>query len=931
MSWNEARPPVAILPNNPATLPAESFVPISAAEAPGGDLYYFGRYYNSANTINECGYQKYTGTWSSYVKVDGSPDIGFGAALGDDVFTMAMAVNEDGRVLFVYGGDSGNHMLNAKLLEPGGSLGARITYANDVNQGSSSLLSVVAIPGGLFTVLCFRSSTSDIILIDFNPDTGTWTNERTIYDRGTDPPDWEVLCINNNSLAYSQIDGSYHIVLDVRRGHFSTTIPEVLYLKVVGSSVVSQQYITGSATALTPYRQPQVGVAPLTGKAFMIYKNDFPSSKSTVVLRETISGTTWGGEQLVCKDDQHSASLAGQNRANLVVAGDGSVHILYQDTAEINTWDRWYRSKPVNGALTAPDRVFEGTSEGDYSSAYQSSLLNQPSESSEGALYAFSMRQGHFEVTPFTTWWNVNPDALASAPRSYGTCIDVHKLAGVSPTAYRVHAGEVALFGGSPAVDGDTYIAASGAPGQLFIDTSYRMNDAGRIKAWTISQVNAAISYPIDMVSVVLVILYKSGSNYVVRAVSPMNRNLPRTGQFEFTCDLQVQKGDYLGVWMSSSPAVQIQANTELDSAVNYLVEFTAAAIPTAGQNMGAGSASATARTVHLFARGEVINPVQILLGRVSSASGEDAYGYYDFVSGTDAFPDAGIVTPANLFDVDKTTQARNNIGASAYVYYFLPLSAGLVAVESIAITKATTGVDGAVDVHVSQVMTVSADLAGAQSIAEADWKHVGTFDNALIIDDHVIHVARRCKWVRLKLSSTTAITRAGALEIKVASQAAAGGSFAVHPTSGVKTRIWIDASGHRWAPQRSRISAVAVSALDRFILFSGIDAEFIAQFTPGDRVYLDGTTGRGADPLIKVGVVRSAVLDEGSGTMYIELVSGIGVDFPSPPVVSPPPLAIQARAVNAVGQVIGATPWIPTVGVYQQWSRKHDVFSAGA
>lgn len=494
--------------------------------------------------------------------------------------------------------------------------------------------------------------------------------------------------------------------------------------------------------------------------------------------------------------------------------------------------------------------------------------------------------------------------------------VDLTKISPV-PSYYTVKRGRTSVWGGSPVAQSLTaYSNSAVGTGTLLIDGGYRIVASGNIEAWTVYQDNATVTdYPLDIGSIKLVICYQSGTDFKVRAVAAMSRAISMKGAVEFTLStpIAVQRNDLVGVWLKPnskftvgySPDYSGSGSSNFGSFVATVADASLVADATVASI--SGNRELGTKMYAFSVRGTLSSIQDVTNFWSSDGAGDDAYGWYDFVSGTNAFPDANIATPANMFDATNSVSTVA-IGLTGNVYYSLD-NGQAVPVERFNLKiSGSIPSDGRVTVYTSGLVGVTKNLASMQAVAAENWVEVNTFliSNASNANTEY-HIGRLCTLVRIEIvAGSAANISIENMECRIANLKIINGQVPPHPSGSMKDRVVIDAASHTEAQ-------FYTAALTAYLDASGIvasldtsDPNFYDQIPINSTVYLRRAGTLGQNNAYK------AVTVTGKNTSLQTLsITAPGESFNQGDFIEPAPWWYQFSAYNNTNQSYAVSNWI--------------------
>ena len=514
-----------------------------------------------------------------------------------------------------------------------------------------------------------------------------------------------------------------------------------------------------------------------------------------------------------------------------------------------------------------------------------------------------------------------------------GIAVDLNKV--TNEDTLTVQRGRALMFGGGPVgIEGDDTEQNSTGDPNVYADLSYKINEAGTLKSWTIRQTDVA-GLPYNIGSIKLVILRLSGTDYIIVGVAEQDRNITGAGVWEFPCEITVERNDVVGFWLPDS-SLSLSANTDLDdpSGTTLLLRFNNVPTVVATDNLGAPDVVSGGKLYHVAARGDIDQATIADVDTVWEAdgTGDDVHSYFQFVQSTDAFEESSVNNPANLFNVTDTSAADVATGVSTNnnVYYFLDHGADtdLVPVERFVINITSIPAGGAVKVYgsvdVAQVSPM--DLTKAQAVT--GWVLLQEFDNSMNSEEYtdaVYHVAQKFKWLRLEIvGATAASTDVGAFEAQVMNNQVSDGILSPHSDANLKNRYFFDTESFTQAVSKSAIITQTVLSIATEVFVENADTEFLNQIIANGYVYLRRDVPRGSNNVMK----RVQVSSVDIGLKKLILAAAPGEDFSVGDFVDPEAWFLRFFVKDSGGTLFAASNWVGTHSTYPPWVRSHDVFT---
>lgn len=847
-------------------------------------------------------YDPTLGTWGSPVDVSTQASVPT-----NNPGVMAAAMDLDGNIMICWSTGAGvNQGIYARRFKTDD------TFDTPVKLSTSAATVPMGICGrnaNVFNIAQVVSGT-DIRLYTYAPGSNTWDAGTIVVARGGG-----VGSMANIRLVHGVADDSVHAVwTEVISGTYAR------YAAYANSTSWATVEFPSIQHATYTSNTPKIAVSRTSSAdVWCIFQRDEGAGNSRVVINKRASGS-WGSES-----DLDANADAGQQQPDLTTDLDNNVHLVWSDSYATDQEIFYTR---IIGFGSAPESV-RGT---------HTQVSNNSGQSRRayvcrrmGGVAGTEMYVFWEDTTTgtFLVYWNVCLNCIPSPAPIGGSCLVIQKDAALTTLDhYTIEAATMRVWGGGPVVsgaDGATplpTVATTPGRGTLYLDKSNRIVADGLIAAWGFRQEQAVVADPIG--TVYLVIAYQSGSNIKIRGVIPTDRAIDGAGLYEFAGgDFAVLRNDFIGLWIVDSATVELGNQELITPPLQSVYQWDDLVLPGAGDTLPAEDALLDVE-LSTWCRGALSGEVEVQLAYVADGTNENTEGNQEFLSGTNAFPDANVTDPANLFDDLASTYASVAATLTGNVYYNLDGAVGPLCVHRVEALFSAIPAGGSLVVYTSEDESVAKTLVGAQAIT--DWEEIATIDATWIMatpnttGPH-IPIARRAKWVRLEIIGGSAVaTEVRMFEIQVMILPVLDGKCPPHPTSTLHERIWVDADGHRLAPQRSAGLAVATVATDKVLSLDALgDSQFFAQIQANDVIWVvDGTLDRNAADRARSGIVDT----KNPVAKTITLKNPIGQVFPIGAAVSPPALLLRAKAKDASEAQIARTPWVPFIATADRWTR---------
>lgn len=491
--------------------------------------------------------------------------------------------------------------------------------------------------------------------------------------------------------------------------------------------------------------------------------------------------------------------------------------------------------------------------------------------------------------------------------------IDLSKISPV-PSYYTVKRGRSSVWGGSPVTQSTAFYDNSAVgTGTLIIDGAYRIVANGNIEAWSVYQANGTVTdFPLDIGSVKLVICYQSATDFKVRAVAEMSRAISMKGAVEFTLStpIAVQRNDLVGVWFKPNSKFQMCYVPDVtgfggSSLGSFKATIAGASlVPDATVATVSGNRELGTKIYAMSVRGTLSSLQDVTNFWSSDGAGDDAYGWYDFVSGTNAFPDANVTNPANLFDTTNSV-ATIATGTTGNVYYSLD-NGQAVPVERFSMRIASMPTDGRVTVYTSNLVGVAKNLTAMQAVAASNWVEVNTFTGTTTSDIEY-HVGRLCALVRIEIvAGAAAAVTVENMECRIANLKISNGQAPPHPSGSFKDRVVIDAASHTEAQFYTAALTAYLDASGIVATLDTADPAFYDQIPINSTVYL-----RRAGTLGQNNAYKAVTVTGKNVSLQTLSITAPGESFNQGDFIEPAPWWYQFSAYNNTNQSYAVSNWI--------------------
>jgi hypothetical protein len=512
------------------------------------------------------------------------------------------------------------------------------------------------------------------------------------------------------------------------------------------------------------------------------------------------------------------------------------------------------------------------------------------------------------------------------------TSIEVHKETSAADH-YTVNKGYALAWGGGPPIEGDGSFSPHASIDRVFADTSFRINEDTTLTSWSFYQANSTVAdLPIPIGEVKLVILRLIDGVWIVKGVAEMTREIISKAFWEFPCELPVLRNDVVGLWLLQAGTVQVGQQTDLDSPGNTLLTLDTAA-PSVDDDLGAGTASA-GQVYSIAVRSAILGSAPVLTLWDRNAAIDDAFSYFQFVSGTNAFPEGNINNITNLFDILDTTTCDVATGVTTLnnVYYLLNAGGGsvLLPVERFIVKASAIPTGGSIKIYGSIDTAQTEDLAGAQAVAAGDWELLYTFDEnspTALYDEVMFHVGRKFKWVRMEMiGGSAASVLVAAFEIQVHDRKVTDGEPGQHPTAGLKDRFFFDSDSFTEGDARSAVLTGDIASDGLVVSVGNAPAAFFSQLVPVTGIaYLRRSVPRGSTNVMK----RVTVLSVDASAKTVTLSAAPGESFQVGDFLDPEAQFFRFFAYDSDDVMFMATNWCGNHSAWEDWIRVHDVYTA--
>jgi hypothetical protein len=479
-------------------------------------------------------------------------------------------------------------------------------------------------------------------------------------------------------------------------------------------------------------------------------------------------------------------------------------------------------------------------------------------------------------------------------------CIDVPDDTRVS--YYRVERAKCDNFIGWPLTrrgSSTTYIA----DGILHADRNLYTWIDFVAKAWSIYNYNSQANIEDRLVpagDIALVVLYLSGTDYYVRAVVPSDRSIQANGVHEFPCNVEIEAGDIIGIWIKAGSQFIWQGDDLDDNPVADVISFRYTADkPYASQLLGSYFLTDYADyTFSLSVRDDVRD-----LGTFVTDGFRDPSGNHGFVLNTDAWADGNVVDPANALDGNNATYAYAANGNVGYIY--CRLGSNTVPTEKILLSTKQYS-SGSVVIATSEE-NQAASLAGGQAIS--DWKDLvdipTDYNDASGNEEWLVHCGRKITWLRIKITGSGANQRVNQFDAFEIATAVSDGKFKTTPATANWKRFWV-------ADDLVTVDiTTAASVPDTTVEIANATAAEKAYFIAGEKVILRHATNI---------IGESETLDDPAVVVDdLQLVSSVNENYSIGDFVDQQPAVFRLWAYDTNDNILGVGPWIGTWGNYDK------------
>ncbi len=764
---------------------------------------------------------------------------------------------------------------------------------------------VVGRSGSKFTAVMNKPTTTGITLWDYDDVAGNWINERLEVDRSGVGGITNVQSVTG---AWTDTDDTFHLAWREARGADSY----IIYQKEGGSAEEVSGPHTSTASATVPKIAPSRGDD--SDDVYLVFLLSLDPTGSRSRVHKRTSGSGWdAGADLDANGD-------GSSGPHCYADPHNNVHILYAHDA---TPEIYYRRVAGFGSVGPQNKV-----------ATTSGNSRAPWTPFDFVARATTFLQIIWEDdttgSQVRAWWSLCTNCVLLPNKQFGSCIETAK-GGLATDHYEVAIGQVLVWGGGPIAHPSgpgTNMVRTGAAGEIILDRSYPITANGVLTSWLFWR-GTTSAVEIKVGELYLLICRDVGADVEVIGRAANSEVIPSgEGLYELSAGgIAVQKGDLVGIWMApiSNSVFAHQAPQGEQFSIS---RFANEALPDVGSDLPL--TAATDRDVMVVGvRGAITEESIIQVGYRSDGTNDDTDSYLDFTLNTDAFADANVSTPANLFDSSIGTSSEVASGLVGNVYYHaselaLDSDEDEIPVERVEIDMSNIRAGATVKIYTSNAETTN-DLAGAEGVS--DWVKILTIDEDWVITtSEVISVARRARWIRMEITGGSSLAQAiNGFEIQAIMDRITDGKFLPNPDSGLKDRFWFDVDSAPTAPQiTALLETTAPVGSTKVFLAATTPQEFFDQFLTS--TYVMVVSGGRRDDNRKVSI--TAVFSKDADEKWLSLVIPLDESFSPGAKVLPLPKWFQLRAKDSGGALIGRTYWTPTMGVAEDWIRTHVMFT---
>jgi len=446
--------------------------------------------------------------------------------------------------------------------------------------------------------------------------------------------------------------------------------------------------------------------------------------------------------------------------------------------------------------------------------------------------------------------------------------------------------------------------------GAVYFDKSLKVSANFTAKAWSLyyhNELTGHNSRYVPIGEVCLVVVYEDSGTYYVRGVAEMTTPMLAEGAYEHDCDLAVEAGDFIGLWVAEGSNFTVYADNYDDNPPCDLYYFNDADVkPYATQALGTSPSDVYAtRMLSIAVRSDVEGTPAYETNNYRCVGADR--GPFLFELGVNAWADGNVVDAANALNDNSGNYAYVADGNTGYIYCQLASGVNNRMLERIRLQTKQYGA-GVVTVYCTGTDAVGS-LAGAEGIAEGDWQEIvtipGDFDDDTSVFEWCIHVGiPTMRWYRIKIEASGANQRV----YQFASfhmGSITDDTIDLTPHDGLLHRIWVTSD-----LVTLKLTA-AVGSGDSEAQVDEATVTELGYFDPGEYVYL-----RHANNQYKRLVLDNPATETGP-PKKLKFTTTVGEAFNLGESADQQLGVFQVEAYDANDNLVSTSPWLCNYGAF--------------